>query len=163
MSDDRLFASNQAIGRKWYYVNIILLSVLVVGTQYLMTEIIFPLLTTDFYVIFGKGILYFLYLFYAITFFALIERRLYDISGSRNNRTYKILFQILQCTVIYQIAVLILPHLKIEIPIDINQLQQIATILDIIFMAIAVFIGLIRGKITCLSYKEYKNKIKYED
>ena len=30
MSDDRLFASNNAIGRKWYFLNLIILATLII-------------------------------------------------------------------------------------------------------------------------------------
>ena len=163
MSDDRLFASNQAIGRKWYYINIVLLTVIAFITDYVIKQIIYPNVTTEFYINFTKWILYFAYFIFIITFFALIERRLYDLSGSRSSKTYKNIFQILEIIVIYQAAILILPYTNIEIPIDINQLQDIANIFDIIFLIITFLIGLKRGKISCLTNEEYKNKIKYED
>ena len=163
MSDDRLFASNQAIGRKWYYINIVLLVIIAYITNYVIKQIIYPSVTTDFYIAFTKGVLYFAYFIFIITFFALIERRLYDLSGSRSSKTYKNIFQILEIIVIYQAAILILPYINIEIPIDINQLQQIANIFDIIFLVITFLIGFKRGKISCLTKEEYKNKLKYDD
>ena len=89
MSDDRLFASNNAIGRKWYFLNIIILTIITLVTKYIFEDHIFPNVTTEVYEIIAKGILYFAYIIYAVTFFALIERRLYDAVGSREKQGYK--------------------------------------------------------------------------
>ena len=89
MSDDRLFASNNAIGRKWYFINLFILAVVSFFTNLVFTDYIIPNVTTDVYNIIAKGILYFLFLIYLITFFALIDRRLYDVFGTREVKGYK--------------------------------------------------------------------------
>ena len=51
---------------------------------------------------------------------------------------------------------------KINLSIDIAILEPMAFLLGILFLIIAFFIGLKKGKITNLTYEEYKNKIRYE-
>ena len=47
MSDDRLFASNNAIGRKWYFLNIVILSVITLITKYIFEDHIIPNVTAN--------------------------------------------------------------------------------------------------------------------
>ena len=162
MSDDRLFASNNAIGRKWYCINIIILTLIAFVTQYIFTEHIIPNVITDVYVIISKGMLYFLYLIFLITFFALIERRLFDICGTRDTHGYKNTSSILKFAVFWQIFLLYCQWQKPQIPISYSTIEFIAMVMDLIFLAIVFSLCFIKGKISCLTYDEYRKKIKYE-
>ena len=113
MSDDRLFASNNAIGRKWYFLNLIILSVIVTFTHLLFKDHIIPHVISDVYVIIAKGFLYLAYIVYLITFFALIERRLYDITGTRDSKAYRNISSILTFAV-FSIGLEIFCRLKIK-------------------------------------------------
>ncbi len=162
MSDDRLFASNNAIGRKWYFLNIIILAVITYITKVVFATHIIPNVTTDVYYMIANGILYFLYGIYLVTFFALIDRRLYDISGRRDANSYKNISAILKLAVFVQILYLYCLWKHPQLPISYEQLYFISIILNFIFISIVFVIGLFKGKISNLSYEEYKRKIKYD-
>lgn len=162
MSDDRLFASNNAIGRKWYFLNIIILAVIAYVTNYAFKNQIIPNVTTDVYYLIANGIQYFLYGIYLITFFALIDRRLFDISGRRDSNIYKNISTILKLAVFVQILYLYCLWKQPQLPISYEQLYFVSIILNFIFISIVFVIGLFKGKISNLSYEEYKRKIKYQ-
>lgn len=162
MSDDRLFASNNAIGRKWYFLNLIILAVIVVATKFGFDDYIFPNVRTEVYELMAQWTLYILYGVYLITFFALVERRLYDICGERDTDQYKNLSAVLQFAVLFQILVVVLPNCEIQLPISNELLQYIAYFFDGIFALTALFIGFVKGKISNMTYEEYKNQLKYK-
>ena len=162
MSDDRLFASNNAIGRKWYFLNLIILSVIVFATKFGFDDYIFPSVRTEVYELIAQWILYILYGVYLITFFALVERRLYDICGERDTDKYKNLSAILQFAVLFQILVVVLPNCEIQLPISNELLQYIAYFFDGVFALTALLIGFVKGKISNMTYEEYKNQLKYK-
>lgn len=162
MSDDRLFASNNAIGRKWYFLNLIILAVIVVATKFGFDDYIFPNVRTEVYELMAQWTLYILYGVYLITFFALVERRLYDICGERDTNQYKNLSAVLQFAVLFQILVVVLPNCEVQLPISNELLQYIAFFFDGIFVFTAFCIGFISGKISNLTYEEYKNQLKYK-
>lgn len=162
MSDDRLFASNNAIGRKWYFINIITLTIITYVTQVVFTQHIIPNVTTEVYDLIAKGMLYFAYLIFLITFFALIERRLFDICGTRETKGYRNTSSILKFAVFCQILSLYCQWQKPPIPVSYDLIEFIAMIMEIIFFAIVIILGFIKGKISCLSYDEYRKKVKYE-
>lgn len=162
MSDDRLFASNNAIGRKWYFLNIIILSIITLITKFVFEDHIFPNVTTEVYEIIAKGILYFAYIIYTVTFFALIERRLYDATGSREKKSYRNTSAILQFAVILQLAILIAKATNMTLPVDIELLQLVAWFFNGIFALIVVILCFMKGQISNLTYEQYRNKIKYE-
>ena len=162
MSDDRLFASNNAIGRKWYFLNLIILAVITASTHVLFTKHIIPNVTSDVYEIIAKGFLYLAYIIYLITFFALIERRLYDATGTRDSKTYRNISSITTLA-IFSVGLEIFCRLKNpSTPIPPEIISGLADIMAPIF-AIIVF-GLIfpKGNISNLSYEEYRRKIKYD-
>lgn len=161
MSDDRLFASNNAIGRKWYFINIVILCIIALVTQVFFNSYIFKNVTNDTYMLIADFIRYFVYLVYLITFFALLDRRLYDISGDRRNNKYKSTSGIISFCIIFQFAVLVLPYTKAGHSLPIEVLQQFAYFTDFLFLIIVFAMGFIRGSISNMSYEEYKNKIKY--
>lgn len=162
MSDDRLFASNNAIGRKWYYINLILLTIIAYATQIIFTQHIIPNVKTDVYDLIAQGILYFTYIIFLITFFALIDRRLFDICGTREAKGYKNTASVLKFAVFCQLFSLYCQWKKPSLPISYDLVDFIAMIMDIIFFTIVIILGFIKGKISCLSYDEYRKKIKYE-
>lgn len=161
MSDDRLFASNNAIGRKWYFLNLIILAFLFVVTDLLFKKYVIPHTTTETYTQIAQGMLYFAYLIYIVTFFALIERRLFDITGDRDSKFYKNISGIMKLIVVIQIIVMIFRQLSISLPLSNELIWLIIMIADSIFLLLTIAIGFIKGKISNLTYEEYKKKIKY--
>lgn len=162
MSDDRLFASNNAIGRKWYYINIVILAIITVVTEYAFTEYIIPNVKSEVYDLIAHGIMYFAYTIYLITFFALIDRRLYDIFGARDTKGYANVSAFLKLAVCFQAIILVGQLTGINPVVSYDFLQGIAWILDGIFLVIAFFLGLFKGKISNLTFGEYKEKLKYK-
>ena len=162
MSDDRLFASNNAIGRKWYFINLFILAVVSFFTNLVFTDYIIPNVITEVYSLIAKGILYFLFLIYLITFFALIDRRLYDVFGTREVKGYKNVSGFLSFVVIFQLIVIICKWKAVAVPISIEILEVCAAVLDLLFMFIIFVLGFFKGKISNLTYEQYRKKIKYE-
>ena len=162
MSDDRLFASNNAIGRKWYFINLFILAVVSFFTNLVFTDYIIPNIITEVYSLIAKGILYFLFLIYLITFFALIDRRLYDVFGTREVKEYKNVSGFLSFVVIFQLIVIICKWKAVAVPISIEILEVCAAVLDLLFMFIIFVLGFFKGKISNLTYEQYRKKIKYE-
>ncbi len=162
MSDDRLFASNNAIGRKWYFINLFILAVVSFFTNLVFTDYIIPNVITEVYSLIAKGILYFLFLIYLITFFALIDRRLYDVFGTREVKEYKNVSGFLSFVVIFQLIVIICKWKAVAVPISIEILEVCAAVLDLLFMFIIFVLGFFKGKISNLTYEQYRKKIKYE-
>lgn len=162
MSDDRLFASNNAIGRKWYFLNIIILAIITVATQYVFDTYIINSVRTEVYEIIATWSLYIIYMIYVVTFFALVERRLYDISAARDSALYKNISAILKFAVCFQILILVGQFCKVDINVSYDLLQLIAYFFDGLFLFIAFIIGFINGKISNMTYEEYKNQIKYK-
>ena len=162
MSDDRLFASNNAIGRKWYFINLFILAVVSFFTNLVFTDYIIPNVITEVYSLIAKGILYFLFLIYLITFFALIDRRLYDVFGTREVKEYKNISGFLSFVVIFQLIVIICKWKAVAVPISIEILEVCAAVLDLLFMFIIFVLGFFKGKISNLTYEQYRKKIKYE-
>ena len=162
MSDDRLFASNNAICRKWYFANILILAAIAYGTFLTFEHYIIPNVTTDVYVIIADGIMYFLFTIYLITFFALIDRRLFDVFGARDQKGYSNTTAFLKLAIFIQLFVIVGPIFNWEPPVSYDFLQNIAWLFDAAFVLIVVFIGFIKGKISSLTYEEYKKKLKYE-
>ena len=162
MSDDRLFASNNAIGRKWYFLNIIILGIITIGTELVFEHYLIPNVKTEVYFYIGTFIKYTLYLIYLITFFSLIDRRLYDVTGDRRSNKYRNISSIICLAIFFQITVLALPHTSLRVPLPLDLMQEIASILDLVFVVIIFFLGFFKGTISNMSYEEYKNKIKYQ-
>ena len=162
MSDDRLFASNNAIGRKWYYINLVILTALASFTNFLFLDYIIPNVTTEVHEIMAKGVMWFAYIIYLVTLFSLIDRRLYDICGTRDNKGYRNTSAVLGLAVFMQILSLYCAWKKPSVSIPYEFIDFAAMILDMVFFAVVFIIGLFKGKISNLSYEEYKKKIKYE-
>ncbi len=154
MSDDRLFASNNPIGRKWYFINLVILFVIITATYFLFSSTIIPNVATEDYVTIATWTMYFLMFIYFITFCALIERRLYDISGSRDKGIYKILAPILTLIGLFIIVVIVfniwpsIPLSGREMSLPLEKFNPIAEFLSTIFGIIVIAIGLKKGKKT---------------
>ena len=163
MSDDRLFASNNAIGRKWYFLNIIILAVITVITRYVFNDFLIPNARTEAYVLIAQGLMYFAYAIYLITFFALIDRRLFDIFGARDTKGYANVSAWLKFAVCLQALILIAQFFQISpAGVSIEFLQSIAWILNGLFLFITFCIGFVKGKISCLTFEQYKKQLKYK-
>ena len=162
MCVDRLFASNNAIGRKWYFFNLIILSLIVGGTYYLFENHIIPHVTTEVYEIIAKGFLYFAYLIYTVTFFALIERRLYDVTGTRDSNGYRNTSSILTLAIFIVGFYFYYNWKQPSIPISEGIITLAATILGVIFLIIMIVLMFLKGSISNLTYEQYRRKIKYE-
>ena len=63
MSDDRLFATNTPIGRKWYYLNLLILSGITTVTYFFFTKKVIPGIEGADHITIANWILYF-FLFY---------------------------------------------------------------------------------------------------
>ena len=162
MSDDRLFASNNAIGRKWYFLNLVILTLIAGGTYFLFEDHIIPNVTTEVYELIAKGFLYFAYLIYTVTFFALIERRLYDVCGTRDSNGYRNTSAILTFSIFAVGVELFCQWKQPNIPIPTEIITLFATVMGIIFVAIMVILMFLKGSISNLTYEQYRRKIKYE-
>ncbi len=162
MSDDRLFASNNPIGRKWYAVNMGILLIITYFTHIIFLDYIIPNVITEVYSIISRGMLYFLYLIYLVTFFALIERRLYDISGSRESTLYKNISLTLKISILCQIIYVLYKYQIITIPVSYSIIEFTAMVVFLVFLAILFVLAFIKGKISGLTYEEYRKKIKYQ-
>ncbi len=163
MSDDNsLFASKNAIGRKWYYLNILILFLITFVTVYLFKLYIIPNVISDFWNLITICILYFALIMYVITFLSLIDRRLYDVFGSRESTVYRIISYIIWITILLKIFLFYCRWKGIVLPVYNEQIYFISKIFDTIFVCIVLFAGFIKGKISTLSYDEYKRKIKYQ-
>ena len=162
MSDDRLFASNNAVSRKWYFINMIVLAIIAYATHMAFDNYVIPNARTDIYVDIANGIRYFIYGIYIVTFFSLIDRRLFDVFGARDKKGYANTTAVLKLAVFIQLFVIVGPFFNWNPPVSYDVLQNVAWIFDAIFVLITFFIGFISGKISNLTYEEYKKKLKYE-
>ncbi|MBQ3640420.1 hypothetical protein II906_00575 [bacterium] len=162
MSDDRLFASNNAIGRKWYYINMIIIAALAYGVYYFFGEYVYPNVKNASYTAIGTVIENFIYVIFVITFLALIDRRLYDIAGSRSKEPYKTLSGLLGFVIAFQVLTIILNYIELPVELPLEMMQSLAYILDYIALFIIAIIGLIKGKISSKAYYEYSSNDKYD-
>ena len=161
MSDDRLFASNNAIGRKWYYINLIILGALSYFIYIVFRDYVIPNTISETYTLIATWVSYFTYIILFITFFSLVERRLYDVTGRRDTKGYKNISSLLQFIVIFQIIILILNYFQLTDIYLLQGMQQIANMLNIAFIIFVMVIGLFKGQISNISYEEYKRRDKY--
>ena len=162
MSDDRLFASNNAIGRKWYFINLILLAGISYGINWGFTNYILENTTNDAYSFIAKFMEYFVYIILFITLLSLIDRRLYDVSGDRRKSSYKNISTLLAFCIFFEIAAVISANTQFTLPIPSAVVQQLTYVFAGVFAAITVLLGLPSGQISNLSYEKYRQKIKYE-
>ena len=162
MSDDRLFVSNNPIGKKGYFINLIILGIIIFLTNFCFTNYVFPHTKTNEYNLIAQIIMYFLYLVYIITLLSLIDRRIYDITGDRNSSKYKLLSKVVSLLLLYEIIVFILNFYFANLPINFNILNFIGVIFFFIFSLITIILVFFKGKISEQTYKEYQNRKKYQ-
>lgn len=162
MSDDRLFASNNAIGRKWYFLNLIILAAISYGVNWAFTNYILQNTTNDAYSFIAKFMEFFLYLILFITLLSLIDRRLYDVAGDRRNNTYKNISTLMTFCVFFEIAALISLNTQFNLPLPSAVVQQLTYVFAGVFAVVTIILGLPNGQISNLSYEKYRQKIKYE-
>ncbi len=161
MSDDRLFASNNAIGRKWYYINLIILSCISYCIYIGFSDYVIPNTISETYTLIATWASYFIYLILLVTFFSLVERRLYDITGKRDTSGYKNSSSLLQFIILFQLVTLILNYFKLADLSLIQLMQQVANVLDLVFVLFVIIVGLFKGKISNISLEEYRKKDRY--
>ena len=162
MSDDRLFVSNNAIGRKWYFLNLLILAAITYGTYFLFNNLIIPNITSEDYQIITPWIMYFFMAVYAVTLLSLIDRRLFDIFETRDAKGYRRISVIITLTVIFQLFTLYCNWKNPVLPVSNETLFVIAGFLDTILGFIVFLIIFIKGKISNLTYEQYKKKTKYK-
>lgn len=154
MSDDRLFSTNNAIGRKWYFINLAILIIITLATYFFFTKQIIPNIKAEDFVSIANWIMKFLLFIYAITFISLIDRRLYDAAGSREKKFYSTFGSLLTLLGLFVAVVGVLnlyPTLNLggrEFTFPMNTLNPIAEIMSAIFVIIIIFIGFKKGKKT---------------
>jgi hypothetical protein len=161
MSDDRLFASNNAIGRIAYVKNLIMLAIITFVTNYIFTKYVFPFVTDEVYFIISKIIHGFLMFVYFITLLSLVDRRLFDICEKRDSFLYKNLSGIFTLTVVIVLVVIL--HIKKNIItfLPAELIYNVGMIALLLFSFMVLIISLFKGKISNLSYQDYKKKSKY--
>lgn len=162
MSDDRLFASNGAIGRKWYFLNLIFLSGITYGINYFFNNYILENVKTEDYSFIAHFIEGFVYLLLFITFLSLIDRRLYDITGDRSSNSYRTVSSIIVLCFFIQIALLVSINTNFTLPITEAMAKQLSLISAGIFGVILIVLSMIKGQIANLSYEQYRKKMKYQ-
>ncbi len=162
MSDDRLFATNNPIGRKWYFINIVILIAITIGTNYVLNEHIMPSVTSEFYDSVGKLMRYLLNGAYAITLLSLIDRRSYDVFGTRDSKGYKFISSIITIAALVWLFVIYYIHKHPPIYITEELFYNIVMIVSIVFILVVFGLMFPKGKMSNLSYEEYRNKIRYD-
>ncbi len=163
MSDDRLFASNNAIGRKWFFLNIIILCIITIITGYIFNNFIIPDVRTEEYYVIAKSMLIFLYVVYAVTFLSLVDRRIYDILGDRDKTAYKISSAFVFLVVLFNVYVFSAEtHIIKQAMINTDTAYCISIVLDIMFILMIFIAGMVKGQISSISMDEYKRRIRYK-
>lgn len=148
MSDDRLFSSNNAIRRKWYFLNLLFLAIIIVVVCVVFTSYVIPKALTEDYYIISTWVYYFILFSLTITFFSLIDRRLYDISGSRDKGLYKQLEPIFVFSILVNIFIWCWEGFHWDINLPFPLFKTIANILLGVFVVLTIAIGFIKGKKT---------------
>ena len=163
MSDDRLFATNNPIGRKFFIINIIMLILITIGTNYLFNQYIMPEVKSEFYDKVANVMRYLINGAYVITLFALVDRRLFDICGTRSHLGYKIGSNIIIISAFWWLFEVVYLHTSFNLPIPPEAIYFIGYLFVIISLFVIFIISFPKGKISGLSYEEYRKKIKFEE
>ena len=137
--DTRLFSANNPIGRLWFFINIVILAILAVATRIAIVEYIIPI-AKDSYIFTLKAILYFAYFIYVLTFFMLIDRRLYHVCGTKDSNVYTVVSKIIGTFVLFMVVFLILAGVMnykgASLPPSFHQLSVTATGIFTLFVFI---------------------------
>ncbi len=148
MADDKIYASNNAINRRFYIGNIIILLIVYLITYKVFEKYIFPYATDESYLKIAHYFSWFLYILYVITLFSLVDRRLYDICGTRDSNVYKNISNFLTTIITILIAAFI-NHYFAFIPIIQEQtVSMIGMAAAWIYLFIMFILSFIRGKIS---------------
>lgn len=140
MQDDiRLFSANSPINRVWYFVNLFILGILVSGAHIGIKDYVIPNANPG-YESPIKFFMYFIYFILTITFLMLIDRRIFDIFGARDNDKYITLSKIINISAIIMFVLGIM--IKINVPYS-NILSICLLIIASIFAIIVFIIGFI--------------------
>jgi hypothetical protein len=162
MTDDRLFASNNAIGRKWYFFNLIILTFIVYITNYIFTNKIIPHVSSEHYVVIAEWTLYFVQFLYVITYLALLERRLYDICGTRDSKSYRNGLAFIFLYVFLIIFGMFCAYKNPPLPFPNEIVISLGYLASGLLALKTLIFCLIKSSISTLSYEEYRKKLKYE-
>lgn len=163
MSDDRLFASNNAIGRKWFFLNIIILAVITVATNYVFQKFVLPDVRTDDYRVIATSIMYLIFAIYGVTFLSLIDRRIYDILGDRDKNSYKLITAFIFLVVLFNAYFYSTKFNIINVVVIPPELTYaIVVILNLMFISLLFIAGTIKGKISSVSMDEYRRRTRYK-
>ncbi len=163
MSDDRLFASNNAIGRKWFFFNIIILFFISAATTFIFNNFIIPDVRTQDYLVIAKTMLAFLNMVYIVTFLSLVDRRVFDILGDRESIIYKILFAFVFIVLLFNLYVYAIRSGFLPQGFwTIQQAFEITFMLNLLFCFIIIIICFVKGRISNISFDEYSRRIRYK-
>ena len=163
MSDDRLFASNNAIGRKWFFLNIIILAVITVATNYVFQNFILSDVRTDDYRVIATSMMYLIFAVYGVTFLSLIDRRIYDILGDRDKNSYKLITAFIFLVVLFNAYFYSTKFNIINVVVIPPELTYaIVVILNLMFISLLFIVGTIKGKISYVSMEEYRRRTRYK-
>ncbi len=142
IEDTRLFSANNPIGRVFYFINLVFLVFLTLGVHIGITDYLIPSVNPSF-ILPLKVVLYFSYIIFTITFFMLIDRRLYDICGSRDTNGYAMVSKIINFVIILFILSVIAFLTGSQLAPVVYQMLEIFLG---IFALIIFILGLIPGK-----------------
>lgn len=154
MTDDRIFASNNAIGRKFYVGNIIILIIVFIVTNKVFEKYIFPYTTDETYLKIAQCFSWVIYLIYVVTLFSLVDRRLYDICGTRDSGVYKNISGFLTFSIVVQLIALINYYQNIIPMISKQTLSGIGILFAGIYTFIMFILAFLKGKISTSSQTE---------
>jgi|GEM_PF-6132251 len=142
--DGGLFPANSPIGRFWYYLNLFILAFLAVSAHIGILKCVLPAANTAYHIPI-KAILYFIYFILAVTFFMLLDCRIFDIAGSRDSDVYRMLSKI-SSLIIFLLIFSIAGYFNIiNIPAEYSSMLIIPFW---IFVFMTFILGFIPGKLT---------------
>lgn len=144
MEDRSLFSANNPIGRVWYFINLFILGIIVAFIHIGIKYILLPKANAS-YELAIQCILYFAYIFFIMTFFMLIDRRLYDIFESRDSNVYNLVSKIIGAFV----TIYFLFGIAFAVGINISEIfYSILYTVTILFALLVFILGFIPGKLT---------------
>lgn len=154
MTDDRIFASNNAIGRKFYVGNIIILIFVFAATIKIFEKYVFPFTTDETYLKIAQCFSWVIYLIYVVTLFSLVDRRLYDICGTRDSGVYKNISGFLTVSIVIQLIALVNYYKNIIPFIPQQTISGIGVLFAGIYTFIMFVLAFLKGKISTSSGAE---------
>ncbi len=158
MGEGKFFTSNNAIGKKDYLKGVIIIALITFFTYYIFNNFIMTSLKTPDQGTIAKYISYFLYIIYALNLFILIDRRLFDIFEARDSKGYKLCTFVIELIIFVQLFVGYIIGTNQQISVPNEFLIYISFFTGFIFLLIIFSIAFVKGKITEMTYQEYKRK-----